>query len=119
MHLLTGIADEELAWLYNQAVALVHPSLYEGFGIPLLEAMACGCPVVASRIPSTVEVAGDIPLYFEPAEPESLPAALDAICSEDGDSKRVKLGLEHVKQYSWDRTARETLEVYRALSNLG
>lgn len=116
VHLLTGASDQKLTQLYNGALALVHPSLYEGFGIPLLEAMACGCPVVASRIPSTAEVAGEAPLYFEPTEVESLLAALNVAYSEGRDSPRVNLGLEHVKEYSWNRTARQTLEVYRALS---
>ena len=118
VHLLTDISDEKLAQLYNQALAFVCPSLYEGFGIPLLEAMACGCPVVASRIPSTIEVAGKVPLYFEPTEVESLLTALSAAYSEGRDLQRVKLGLEHVKQYSWDRTAKQILEIYRALSNV-
>jgi alpha-1,3-rhamnosyl/mannosyltransferase len=101
--------------LYNQAAAFVHPSLYEGFGIPLLEAMACGCPVVASRIPTTREVAGDCPIYFDPMQPDELITALDVALAEGRNSERVRRGLEWVKQYSWDRTARETLQVYRAL----
>lgn len=113
VHLLTKVADERLVELYNQALAFIFPSLYEGFGIPLLEAMACGCPVVASRIPSTVEVAGEHPLYFEPTEVEALLAALDATLIEGRNSHRVKLGLEYVKQYSWERTAKHTLEVYQ------
>lgn len=118
VYLLTGVSDMDLAQLYNQALAFVYPSLYEGFGIPLLEAMACGCPIVASHIPSTVEVAGKIPIYFEPTEVESLLFALHAVYSEGSDSRRVEQGLEHVRQYSWDRTARQTLEVYRALSSV-
>ena len=117
VHLLTDVDDEELCQLYNRAAAFVCPSLYEGFGIPLLEAMACGCPVVASRIPSTIEVAGECPIYFELAEVESLLTALDLALSEGRDSERVRAGVEHVKCYSWDKTARWTLEVYHALSN--
>jgi len=117
VHLLTHVDDEELCQLYNQAAAFVFPSLYEGFGIPLLEAMACGCPIIASRIPSTIEVAGDCPIYFEPTEVESLHVALDAVLSEGRNSERVQAGLERVKHHSWDKTARQTLEVYRALYN--
>src|SRR4030042_433317 len=62
--LFRDIDDETLCCLYNRALALVYPSIYEGFGVPLLEAMACGCPIVASRIPSTLEVVGDCPIYF-------------------------------------------------------
>ena len=116
VHLLTDVDDEELCRLYNQAVALVYPSLYEGFGIPLLEAMACGCPIVASRIPSTIEVAGDSPIYFGPTEVDELLNAFDVALSEGRDSERSKAGFKRVKQYSWDKTAAQTLEVYRAIS---
>lgn len=115
--LLTDVDDERLCQLYNQAVAFVYPSLYEGFGIPLLEAMACGCPVIASRIPSTTEVAGEYPIYFEPVEIASLLVAFDMALSEKRNSERVRMGIEHAKCYSWDKTARQTLEVYHALSN--
>ncbi len=115
--MLRSVNDNRLCALYNQALAYVCTSLYEGFGIPLLEAMACGCPIVASHIPSSIEVAGEFPLYFDPADSESLLTALDTALTEGRDSVRTALGLEHVKQYSWDRTARETLEVYREVSN--
>jgi glycosyltransferase involved in cell wall biosynthesis len=77
VHLLSGVSDEELTTLYNVAEAFVYPSLYEGFGIPLLEAMACGCPVVASDIPSSCEVAADAAFYFDPTSIESLHTVLD------------------------------------------
>jgi glycosyltransferase involved in cell wall biosynthesis len=116
VHLLTDIDDDKLCQLYNQASAFVYPSLYEGFGIPLLEAMACGCPIVASRIPSTVEVAKECPIYFEPTESDDLIAALDVAIAEGRDSARVRAGLQSVQRFSWDEAARRTLEVYRALS---
>ncbi len=115
--LLSNVDDVSLCHLYNQAAALVYPSLYEGFGIPLLEAMACGCPVVASRIPATIEVAGECPIYFELTETDDLLAALDTALLEGRDSRRARLGLEKVKHFSWDETARRTLDVYHALSN--
>ena len=117
VHLVRDVDDENLCCLYNQAVAFVYPSLWEGFGIPLLEAMACGCPIVASRIPSTLEVAGECPVYFEPAGVDSLCAAFALALSEGRDSKRVWAGFERVKRYSWDKTAQQTLEVYRAALN--
>jgi glycosyltransferase involved in cell wall biosynthesis len=116
IHLLTGVDDESLCRLYNQAAAFVHPSLYEGFGIPLLEAMACGCPVIASRIPSTREVVGGCPIYFDPGEMDALLNAFDVALSEGRDSQRVLAGLEWVRRYSWDKTAAQTLEVYRKIS---
>lgn len=108
----SGIGDQELCALYNQARAFVYPSLSEGFGIPLLEAMACGCPIVASRIPTSVEVAKDIPYYFDPLSTDELIAALDAACY----SGEIKNTSDILKTYSWDRTARATLAVYKELS---
>lgn len=116
VHLLASVDDATLCRLYNQALAFVYPSHYEGFGIPLLEAMACGCPVVASRIPSTMEVAGECPIYFEPGQVESLRAALDFAFTEARDEARAQAGITQAQRYSWDRTARQTLQVYHALS---
>ena len=117
VRLLTDVDDGELCRLYNRAEVFIYPSLYEGFGIPLLEAVSCGCPVVASQTPSTVEVAGECPVYFEPANAESLLDAIDVALSLERDSDRVQLGLELVQRYSWDRTAEQTLDVYRTLTN--
>jgi glycosyltransferase involved in cell wall biosynthesis len=116
VRLLTNVADKKLCQLYNQATAFVYPSLYEGFGIPLLEAMACGCPIVASRISSTIEVAENIPIYFDATETAELVAALKQAFIEGRDSQRTKAGLKHVQQYSWDKTANDTLGVYRSLT---
>ena len=118
VRLLENVDDETLCALYNSAEAFVYPSLYEGFGIPLLEAMACGCPIVASDIPTTHEVAGTAPVYFEPGEVESLSSALDTAIDERRGSKRTTLGLERVTQYSWDKTAAMTMDVYRRVSHV-
>ncbi|PKN34753.1 MAG: hypothetical protein CVU61_06825 [Deltaproteobacteria bacterium HGW-Deltaproteobacteria-19] len=115
VRLLTDVDDDALCRLYNRAGAFLYPSLYEGFGIPLLEAMACGCPVVASRIATTVEVAGECPIYFEPLDGDSLLSALDQVMNEGRTSPRTRTGLAHAGGYSWDRTAAETLRVYRGL----
>lgn len=116
VHLYTYLDNEGLCDLYNQALAFVYTSLYEGFGIPLLEAMACGCPIIASRIPSTIEVAADIPHYFEPGNLDSLLEVLDLVVSEEGLKHNVNLGLKIVSNYSWDKTSQATLEVYRSLT---
>lgn len=115
VRLLTDVDDDALCRLYNRAAAFLYPSLYEGFGIPLLEAMACGCPVVASWIATTVEIAGDCPIYFEALDVDSLLCALDQVMDEGRDSSRTRAGLAHAGGYSWDRTAAETLRVYRGL----
>ena len=117
IHLLENVTDEQLSKYYNKALAFITTSLYEGFGIPLLEAMACGCQIVASKIPATVEVAGEVPIYYEPNNPEDLLRKLDVAWSEGPNSNRVQLGLEKVRNYSWEKTAQKTLEVYYALSN--
>jgi glycosyltransferase involved in cell wall biosynthesis len=117
--LFTEINDEDLCYLYNKAAAFIYPSLYEGFGIPLLEAMACGCPIIASRIPSTLEVAGECPIYFEPGETDSLLNAFISVLTESRNSDRVRMGLERTKDFSWNKTAAQTLQVYKAISTKG
>lgn len=116
VHLFGYVDNCILEYLYRTAVAFVYPSLYEGFGIPLLEAMECGCPIIASRIPTTVEVARDCPIYFDPLDFDALINAFETALSEGKNSWRVQKGLDQVNQYSWDSTAKQTLEVYRSLS---
>jgi glycosyltransferase involved in cell wall biosynthesis len=116
VRLLPDVTDARLCELYRSAVCLVFPSLYEGFGLPLLEAMSCGCPIVASRIPSTVEVAGDCPIYFEPRSVDDLVRALEVPLVEGRGAARCRWGLERAPRWSWDRAVRELLDVYREVS---
>lgn len=110
------VTDQQLRDLYNQARAFVYPSHYEGFGIPLLEAMACGCPLVASDIPSTREVAGNIPFYFEVAKLENLEDVLTMCVERDlRDSDQVRVGVDWAGQYSWRKTAQAFMDAYRSL----
>jgi glycosyltransferase involved in cell wall biosynthesis len=103
-----------LGYVYNLATLFVFPSLYEGFGLPPLEAMACGCPVVVSNVSSLPEVCGDAAYYVEPQDPSSI---AEGICKvlEDSDTREalISKGIERAGVFSWERTARETLAVFR------
>ena len=112
VHLLRNISDFELNQLYNQADAFVYPSLYEGFGIPLLEAMAAGCPIVASDIPTSREVADQHAYFFDPHEPVSFYRALDTAVANGREHARVTHGIQFAQQFSWGKT---TNEIYRCL----
>jgi glycosyltransferase involved in cell wall biosynthesis len=108
------IARDELVGLYRRAQALVFPSLYEGFGLPPLEAMACGCPVAVSRAGALPEVCGDAARYFDPTEPEDIAAVtLEVLADPDG---LVERGLVRVREFTWDECARRHDEVYEELS---
>jgi glycosyltransferase involved in cell wall biosynthesis len=104
----------ELPDLFRRASALVFPSLYEGFGQPVLEAMACGCPVACSNAASLPEIAGDAARLFDPRDPADIArATLDVLAAPDEWRRR---GLEQASRFSWDATARATDAVYRELS---
>jgi glycosyltransferase involved in cell wall biosynthesis len=108
--------DALLGHLYGRAVALIYPSLYEGFGIPPLEAMAYGCPVLCSDRSSIPEVVGDAGLYFDPESVDSIADAMERVVAvaefrEDLSAR----GRERAKLFSWDRCAAQTMEVYREL----
>jgi glycosyltransferase involved in cell wall biosynthesis len=109
--------DELLGAHYRGALAFVYPSLYEGFGLPPLEAMACGCPVVCSNTSSLPEVVGDAGLYMDPANVEDMRIALERIMADDGLRERlVRAGRSRVALFSWDRCANQTMDIYRALA---
>jgi glycosyltransferase involved in cell wall biosynthesis len=111
------VAERDLPALYSGAEAFVLPSLTEGFGMPLLEAMACGTPVVGSRTTSIPEVVGDAGLLFDPEDVEDLASALTRVVTDS--ALRVALvarGRARAAQFSWERTAKETLAVYEAVA---
>lgn len=106
------VPDADLRRYVRHAVALVFPSLYEGFGLPALEAMASGCPVLASRAASLPEVCGDAALYFDPLRPDDIAAKIRLLL-EDGALRRDLQGKgeERARRFTWERCARETREV--------
>lgn len=108
------VSDEDLVLLYNAAELFIYPSLYEGFGLPLLEAMACGCPVVTSNLSSLPEVVRDAGYLINPYdEDEIAKAMLEILKNENLKENLIKKGLERIKKFSWRKTAEETLEVYK------
>jgi glycosyltransferase involved in cell wall biosynthesis len=111
---LAGHVDhDELASLYRGAACLVFPSRYEGFGLPVLEAMASGTPVVAAAAGAVPEVAGGAAVLVEPGEPEAIAAGITLALAER--ERLVAAGLERARHFSWAETARRTLAVYREL----
>ena len=114
----TGGNDHDLARIYGAASVLVYPSLFEGFGLPPLEAMAHGCPVVAARAGAIPEVAGDAALLFEPTDPDALADALTVVLAGgDRVAAMRRAGRERAATYTWDRTVAATLDGYRSISS--
>ncbi|WP_198016683.1 glycosyltransferase family 4 protein [Rubidibacter lacunae] len=106
---LDYVGADELPVLLNQAIALVFPSLWEGFGLPVLEAMACGTPVITSNCSSLPEAAGDAALLVDPLSVDELSAALQTIASDRSVQQQLRVrGLQRAAQFSWERTGRET-----------
>jgi glycosyltransferase involved in cell wall biosynthesis len=108
---LGRVPDDELARLYRGARCLAYPSLYEGFGIPILEAMASGTPVVTSRGGATEEVAEGAAVLVDPLDPAAIAAGIEEAAARR--DELVRAGLEHAREFSWAETARRTVEVYR------
>ncbi len=99
---------------YSNASVVIYPSLYEGFGIPPLEAMACGCPVVCSNSSSLPEVVGDAAHLFDPTSIESIKYALEmTLFNNDVREKLILKGFKRIKSFSWEKCAKETYEIYK------
>jgi glycosyltransferase involved in cell wall biosynthesis len=108
-----SVNDDILAYLYQKAVAFVFPSLYEGFGIPILESFACGCPVICSKTSSLPEVAGDATIYFDPTDKLSMSNSIQKVIYNDDLKKQlVNKGTERVKKFTWEKTAKQTKKIY-------
>lgn len=113
--IFTGkLTDEEIVRVYNESEIFVFPSIYEGFGLPILEAMACGCPVIASNQSSIPEVCGDSALLFDPFNPEELAEKILLLTNDSNlRNKLVEKGLERVKVFSWEEAAEKHIEVFK------
>lgn len=114
----TGVVDdEELRRLYWGAALFVFPSLYEGFGFPVVEAMAAGCPVISSNTSSLPEVGGDAALFVGPHDVDVLAEAMQRVMtSTDLQQKMIRMGLDQAAKFVWDRAAEETIAVYRKIA---
>lgn len=115
---LPYLSDEEMPLLYSAAGVLLYPSFYEGFGLPILEAMACGTPVITSNISSMPEIGGDAPLYVDPEDADDIGKKL-AIVMEDQQTRdtMIKKGLKLAQKFSWEQTVEQTAKIYRELLN--
>ncbi len=114
---LGRVPDKDLPLLYQQAECLAFPSLFEGFGLPVLEAMAAGTPVVTSNVSSLPEVGGDAAFYVEPRDIESIATGLgEVLLNTDLRKSLVERGLRRVHEFSWENTARRLIEVFRGVN---
>ena len=112
------VSDEDLPRLYRGAESVIYPSLYEGFGLPALEAMACGCPVLCSNRGALPEVAGDAAVLVDPEDTEALASQMKRLATDEVLRERLRTaGIARAKQFDWNETAARTLEVYRQAVN--
>jgi len=110
------VPDEDLPALYSAATVFAFPSLYEGFGLPPLEAMACGTPVITSSASSLPEVVGEAGILVDPYDVGGLVRAMKRVLMDEGKRKEMRgKGLRQAARFSWEKTARETLKVYRSM----
>ena len=113
------IPTQDLIAIYNVATVFVMPSLYEGFGLPILEAMSCGCPVITAKEGSLEEVAGEAALYVDAYSKESIAKGIKEVFENPILQKKLlQEGLKRVNEFSWKKTAAETLEVYKKVTEL-
>ena len=116
VHVFTNVSDEELVSFYNLAKIFIFPSLYEGFGLPPLEAMACGTPVISSNASSLSEALGDAALFVDPMDSDGFAKAILKLLSDETlYDKMVARGLKQAEQYTWDRYCDDTYKVYKKI----
>jgi glycosyltransferase involved in cell wall biosynthesis len=114
-----GFADErDLSALYSAAECFVFPSLYEGFGLPILEAMACGTPVVTSNVSSLPEAAGDAALMIDPYDVEAITHAIQKLLfDKETRQQTISKGFDHIQGFTWERSARQLMAIYRNMTS--
>lgn len=113
VRILGTVVDSDLPVLYSACDLFIYPSLYEGFGLPVLEAMACGAPVITSDISSLPEVAGDAAVFIDPYNPVSIRDAMSDVLTDKYKNQELRQkGIARSKEFSWIRTAEETLSIY-------
>jgi len=113
-----SIDDGVLKQLYEGAIAFIFPSMYEGFGIPILEAFANGCPCITSNMSSLPEVAGDAALYIEPTSKDSINTCVERIINDNGlRNLLIEKGYRQLESFSWNKTINQTVNVYKSLAN--
>ena len=117
---LEFVPDSDLALLYRNALCFVLPSLYEGFGLPILEAMRYGCPVVTSNVSSLPEAAGDAAVYIDPNNTEDIAQKLKLVISDlKLREELIEKGKKQVQKFSWEKAAKETLEILKGVTSSG
>jgi glycosyltransferase involved in cell wall biosynthesis len=111
-----NLDDDSLAYLYKNALAFIFPSLYEGFGIPILESFACGCPLLCSDVSSLPEIAGNAACYFDPHSEDSIKNSVIKVL-EDSSFREALIdkGFEQLKKFSWEQTVMETKKIYESI----
>ncbi|MGD2169755.1 MAG: glycosyltransferase family 1 protein [Chlamydiota bacterium] len=116
IHVIEGVKDHELPVFYQMATALVFPSFYEGFGLPVLEAMAVGCPVIASKAASIPEVGGEAAMYFDPHDPSELSTKLKILSfNKDLQKNLIDKGKKQIQNFSWEKAAKEHIKLFEGL----
>lgn len=112
------VLDEDLPYLYSGARCFIYPSFYEGFGLPVLEALACGCPVITSGVSSLPEVVGESALLVNPGDKKEIVSALNKILSDkELRADLINKGLKQAQNFSWDKSAKSLLEVFNKIKN--
>ena len=115
IEVIQNASGPQLIDLYQNALALAYPSLYEGFGFPILEAMALGCPVVTSNRGAMKEVSGKCAFHVNPDKPESISEGLNSVIEHQNlRNQFIQDGLNHVKQFTWESCAKKTIATYQA-----